>query len=162
MSTPILYPTLVITVLGVPAPQGSKRHVGHGVMIESSKKVKPWREAVKAATWQRLQALSVETYGGTGQEHTFRITDRPVRVDIDFYFDKPKSAPKRRRTWPITRSSGDVDKLVRSSLDALTDAGAFKDDSQVIDVHARKRYTDDPDTELRVPGAVIRVWRVAG
>ena len=28
-----------IKVIGLPAPQGSKRHVGHGVMIESSKKV---------------------------------------------------------------------------------------------------------------------------
>lgn len=29
-------------VIGLPAPQGSKKHVGHGVMVESSKKVKPW------------------------------------------------------------------------------------------------------------------------
>ena len=34
-----------IKVIGLPAPQGSKRHVGHGVMIESSNNVKPWREA---------------------------------------------------------------------------------------------------------------------
>ena len=33
-------------VSGTPAPQGSKRHVGGGRMIESSKKVEPWREAV--------------------------------------------------------------------------------------------------------------------
>ena len=38
------------TVHGLPAPQGSKRHVGKGVMVESSKYVKPWREAVKAET----------------------------------------------------------------------------------------------------------------
>ena len=36
-------------VLGTPAPQGSKRHVGGGRMVESSKLVGPWREAVKAA-----------------------------------------------------------------------------------------------------------------
>ena len=30
-------------VLGLPAPQGSKRHVGEGRMVESSKRVKPWR-----------------------------------------------------------------------------------------------------------------------
>ena len=40
---------LRINVLGTPAPQGSKRHVGRGIMVESSRLVGPWREAVKAA-----------------------------------------------------------------------------------------------------------------
>ena len=34
------------TVLGVPAPQGSKRHVGRGVLVESSNALGPWRDAV--------------------------------------------------------------------------------------------------------------------
>ena len=37
------------TVNGLPAPQGSHKHVGGGRMVESSKKVKPWRQDVKAA-----------------------------------------------------------------------------------------------------------------
>ena len=40
---------IFIPVRGVPAPQGSKRHIGHGIMIENSKKVKPWRQDVRAA-----------------------------------------------------------------------------------------------------------------
>ena len=44
---------ITITVYGMPGPQGSKRFVGtrggRGVMVESSAKVKPWREAVKHA-----------------------------------------------------------------------------------------------------------------
>src|SRR5690606_9506573 len=150
-----------ITVLGKPAPQGSKRHVGGGRLIEQSKRVTPWREAVKEATIRRLEVRSLETYGGTGQTSLLRLLG-PVAVEIDFVFDPPKSAPKRRRTWPITRSSGDVDKLLRASFDALADAGAFKDDSQVIDVRARKVHTDDPAAPLRVPGAVIRIWQVTG
>ena len=137
-----------ITVHGKPAPQGSKRHVGRGVMVESSTKVKPWREAVKHAALAAVHP--------TG----FRRLDGPVRLDIVFVFDKPKAAPKRRRTWPITRASGDIDKLQRSTFDALTDAGLFRDDAQVVDVHARKVYTDDPDAPLQVPGAVIRVSEV--
>jgi Holliday junction resolvase RusA-like endonuclease len=150
---------LLITILGKPAPQGSKRHVGRGVMIESSKHVAPWREAVKQATHRALQARALHVYGDTGYEHQFRL-DGPVAIDIAFTFDKPKSAPKTRRTWPITRSSGDVDKLLRSTFDALTDAGAIRDDSQVIDVHARKQFTDAFAAPLRVPGAVIRIWQV--
>ena len=40
---------LTFRVYGTPAPQGSKRHVGRGVMVESSKKVAPWRQDVVAA-----------------------------------------------------------------------------------------------------------------
>lgn len=36
-------------VLGVPAAQGSKRHVGNGRMVESSKALHPWRDSVAAA-----------------------------------------------------------------------------------------------------------------
>ncbi len=165
---------LTITVHGNPAPQGSKHarpiYKGRGearvftgkvAQVESSKdKVHTWREAVKEATIRRLEAAAIETYGGTGQAGLLRIIDRPVALDITFCFDKPASAPKRRRTWPIKRSTHDVDKLQRSTFDALTDAGAFKDDSQVIDVHARKAYTDDPAAPLAVPGAVIRIWEV--
>jgi Holliday junction resolvase RusA-like endonuclease len=50
-------PPLVITVFGQPAPQGSKRHVGHGVMVESSKKVKPWRQDVVAAARSVIESL---------------------------------------------------------------------------------------------------------
>lgn len=139
---------LVITVHGKPAPQGSKRHVGNGVMIESSKRLRPWREDVKAA------ALTVLN----GQP---RIEDAPVCAHITFCFDKPLRAPKRRPIWPITRSSGDVDKLVRAVFDALTDAGVWRDDAQVISVTADKIHTDDPDAPLRVPGAVVRIWEVA-
>jgi len=138
-------PALVITVHGKPAPQGSKRHVGRGVLVEQSTRVKPWREAVKAAA---LEARAP------------RIEDRPVTLEIVCCFDKPKSAPKRRRTWPITRSSGDVDKLQRAIFDALCDAGIFKDDSQVISVTAEKVYIDALDAPLDVPGAVIRVWDI--
>ena len=40
-----------------PAPQGSKRHVGGGRLIEASKRVKPWRQAVAATSRFSLQAL---------------------------------------------------------------------------------------------------------
>jgi crossover junction endodeoxyribonuclease RusA len=139
--------SLVITVHGKPGPQGSKRHVGNGVMVESSAKVKPWREAVKAAA---LQAGAAERLEG------------PVEVAVCFCFDKPKSAPKRRRTWPTTRSSGDVDKLLRATFDALTDAGVFRDDSQVVHVSAWKAFTDEDDAPMRLPGATIRVREVSG
>ena len=37
---------ILIRINGLPAPQGSKRHVGGGIMVESSKRAKPWRQDV--------------------------------------------------------------------------------------------------------------------
>jgi hypothetical protein len=51
---------LRVDVYGLPAPQGSKRHVGGGRMIEASKKVGPWREAVvRASTLDALTTAEV-------------------------------------------------------------------------------------------------------
>jgi Holliday junction resolvase RusA-like endonuclease len=130
--------SMTITVFGHPAPQGSKRHVGRGVMVESSNKVKPWREAVK---WAAIEAL------------VGRGLDGPVTVEVDFYFVHPKTG-KRRPTHSV---KPDIDKLLRSTFDALTDAGAFEDDSRIVSVQARKHYATQYSP---VPaGAVIRVER---
>jgi hypothetical protein len=37
--------------IGDPAPQGSKRHVGGGRLVESSKRVAPWRDTVLSAAF---------------------------------------------------------------------------------------------------------------
>lgn len=56
-------------------------------------------------------------------------------VVIDFYLPRPASAPKHR-ALPDRRS--DLDRLIRSTLDALTTAGAVQDDARVVDVSVRK------------------------
>lgn len=154
---------VVITVYGTPAPQGSKRHVGNGVMVESSKAVKPWREAVKWAVLDALHAhLEPPSLGGAGLDPLAA----PFEVDIRFYFQRPKghygtgknavfvkdSAPARPKGKP------DVDKCARACLDALTDAGMWDDDSQVVTLLASKHYAN-PAAGL-LPGAVIVVREV--
>jgi len=142
---------LVITVHGTPAPQGSKRHVGRGVMIETSKLVKPWREAVKHAAL--LQVTTEVVFRG---QH--RTIEGPVIVEVTFTLHKPASAPKRRTTWPQRKP--DVDKLLRSTLDALSDAGVWVDDAQVVEVTARKVFPLEGVDALPHPGALIRIWEV--
>lgn len=39
---------IVFYAEGVPAPQGSKTHVGGGRLIESSRQVGAWRDAVRS------------------------------------------------------------------------------------------------------------------
>ena len=133
-----------IIVYGLPAPQGSKRHVGGGVMIESSKKVKPWREAVKAKAEAARERVGQPPIDG------------PVRLIVTFTMPKPASAPKRRRTWPMR--TPDLSKLVRSTEDALTDAGIWKDDARVVDCASAKVYPLEGQEALDTPGAVIEVY----
>lgn len=129
-----------IIAYGSPAPQGSKRHVGNGVMIESSKKVKPWREDVK------LAALAVRNGAAP--------LDCPLRVRMVFTVPKPASAPKRKRTWPCRMP--DLSKLIRSTEDALTNAGIWRDDARVVEYgRTAKVYPGEDPESLEAPGVRI-------
>lgn len=121
-------------VPGRPAPQGSKRHVGRGILIESSKDVGPWRERIALAA----------------HSHAERLLAGPVGVRLDFVMPRPKSAPKR--TTPPAIRRPDTDKLARACLDALTGI-CFHDDSQVTNLHATKRLAQPDET----PGVHITV-----
>lgn len=134
-----------IVVYGEPAPQGSKRHVGNGRMIESSKKVKPWREDVRAEC-----ALAVITDAGDPLRF-----DGPIRVRLTFTLRKPSSAPKTRITWPCKKP--DIDKLARSTLDAMTSSGLIADDARVVELFAAKRFPNEGQDALDRPGCVIEI-----
>lgn len=127
-------------VAGIPAPQGSKRHVGGGRMIESSKKLKPWREAVRKVA----------------AEHALdKPLDAALRVSIDFYLPRPK----RSKFGDHPAGVPDIDKLVRSTFDGITAGGLWADDSRAVSLHARKHWATDK------PGASITVeplWEVLG
>jgi crossover junction endodeoxyribonuclease RusA len=128
---------VIIVVRGIPAPQGSKRHVGNGRMVESSKAVGPWREAVRAETQQAMN-------------HTVP-SEGPVAVFINFYLPRPKSLP-RKTTHHIKQP--DLDKLARAVLDGLTAGGAWLDDAQVVRLQAQKNYAGGGGPAA---GAVIEI-----
>lgn len=146
-----------IVVYGLPAPQGSKKFLGlaksgRGILGESSKKVKPWREAVKSAARDAMENFE---HPNSSFEPVGPI-DAPVRVSMTFTMPKPASAPKRRRTWPMR--TPDLSKLVRSTEDALTDAGIWRDDARVIEATTAKVYPGEGQDALECPGAVISVY----
>lgn len=137
------------TVYGQPGPMGSKRFVGlsksgKGLMIESSKAVKPWREAVK---WAAIQS------GARG-------LDGPLWVSMVFTIKKPKSAPKRKRTWPCTKP--DLSKLARSTEDAISDSGVWADDARVVEyLRLAKVYPGEDRDALDRPGCLITIMTEA-
>ena len=146
---------LQIEVYGIPAPKGSKRFVGlsksgRGILIESSKREKPWAESVK---WAALEARNAAKREGQPD-----AIAGAVEVEMVFTVPKPKSAPKTRRTWPDKKP--DLSKLVRSTEDALTEVGAWEDDARVVRCVSKKVFPCEDADALQMPGAVIRI-RVA-
>lgn len=117
---------LPFTVHGVPRPQGSKRHVGNGRMVESSPRV---------AEWRNLVALEASIEQGDRP-----VIEGPVTVDIVFGFGLPKRPGTRRSQDPHTQRP-DLDKLVRAVLDALTGV-MYTDDSHVVELSARKMWVE--------------------
>lgn len=150
---------MTIKVYGTPGPQGSKKFVGlaksgRGILVESSAKVKVWRQDVKAAALLVLEndSLSLE-------RHCNGAVIGAVVVEMIFTMLKPKSAPKNRKTWPSTRP--DLSKLVRSTEDALTEAGVWEDDARVVYCLSMKVFPGEHADALHIPGAVIRITPAA-
>lgn len=131
-------------VVGDPAGQGSKRHVGNGVMVEMSKKLKPWRSAV--AEEARLAADNY-LYGEplTG----------PLSLAVEFRFPMPASRPAKvkRDGMAWKTSAPDLDKLIRGVGDALKQGGLIRDDALLVSVMASKKEV------VGWTGAVISIRR---
>ena len=139
---------LTFVVYGLPAPQGSKRHVGRGILVESSKAVAPWRQDVKHAA---LACIPPDW-----------DPSLPMALSIVFRFKRPAGQIGKRGIKPsapqhcTTARAGDVDKLLRSTLDSLTGV-AFDDDRQVVSVNASKRYCTQDEPQ----GALITITPIA-
>jgi len=149
---------VAFVVEGIPGPQGSKHarpiYTGRGAArqftgrvatVESSKKVKPWRAAVKAAA----ELATVVPIGG------------PVELSVTFFLPRPAGHLGTGRNAGTVRASAptypaakpDLDKLLRSTCDAITESGAWSDDAAVVNVMAAKRYAA-PGMK---PGAMVTI-----
>lgn len=123
---------LVFQVVGVAAPQGSKS-LWRGRMVEANPRTKLWRIAVQEAAEKAL----------AGRDGFGKL---PVSATAWVYLPRGKTVTRK---YPSTKP--DSDKLFRAIGDALTLAGVFHDDCQIVDQHAHKRYADDqPYVEIIV------------
>ncbi len=137
-------PTVEIVVHARPAPQGSKRNVGGGRMVEQSKYVKPFREAITKEASKVVGANWVPLDGPLTASYVFTIK-RPAKP----MFDAPATP-------------GDLEKYQRAVSDALNPKGAWKgvwaDDSRVTHfTHTLKTYPS-----FTIPGALpsegLTIW----
>jgi Holliday junction resolvase RusA-like endonuclease len=135
---------LTFTVYGVPQPQGSSRaFVPKGwtraVVTSANPKNKGWRQLVAEGA---SRALADHRGGFQG----------PVRLQVSFWLPRPKTLPKGVSQHT---KRPDTDKLIRSVNDALTGV-VGRDDSQVVEIMARKHYAAAGDA----PHATISVSAV--
>ena len=142
-------------VEGVPAPGGSKRgfvvkraggKLGVAMTDAGGERTKNWRQSVLLAARAALRSTD-----------DVRPFDGPLVVDVTFLMPRPKghygkagikaSAPVAPTTKP------DATKLWRSTEDAISDAGLWTDDAQVVRQCVSKVYAE---TALQT-GALVTI-----
>ena len=101
-----------------PIPQGSMKVINGHVLHARGSELIYYRSAIA------LEA----------SRHIEQMFEGAVRMKIEFTAEKPKSV---KRTYPS--KPPDLDKLIRSVLDALSGV-AYIDDGQVVEIVASKRY----------------------
>jgi len=118
---------------GTAIPQGSKSVTKTGLMFDSNKNLKAWRNHA-TETIAKQHPLEHPILGA-------------LAADIHIYLPKPKTVT---RNYPSVKP--DIDKLARAILDSLTAAGAIKDDSLICELHISKTYT------TLNPKVLIKIW----
>ena len=137
--------TLSLRVDHTAAPQGSKS-LWNGRLVESCKRLPAYRQAIR-------KVISAEL--------PFEWNDSLYyECFLTFCFARSKSHFTTNKMLKANapdhpnRLLGDIDKLSRAVLDALSGSDdikrVWKDDTQVIRLHADKRFDDDNYTLIDV------------
>lgn len=148
---------ITLEVLGTPAPKGSSRafvnkRTGRAILAPSGsdaskKKLASWNVSVRHAAQHALAGSLVMAFVNT-----------PIRVAIVFRMLRPgghysKATGKLLPSAPaFPTGKPDIDKLARTTLDAMT-GSIFDDDSRIASLVLDKVYAE-PGGE----GATITVW----
>lgn len=141
-------PALEFFVPGIPVTQGNKT-----AFVTRDGKRAVMREGGSSEAYRRFgswrHAVSDEARAAVrGVQGSERPLEGPVSLVVAFGLLRPASAPKRTRTWPVKARSGDIDKLARAVLDAITGV-LIADDAQVVSLRATKDYG--------IPGVWVRL-----
>lgn len=138
---------IAFTVNARAVPQGSKRHVGNGRLVEQAgSALKVFRAAVAYSATQVCA----------------NPTREPVSVSLVFTFMRPASHYTTRGElkgsapyYPYPAKRGDVDKLARATLDAITGTVIY-DDAQVVELAASVQYGPEYQTWVGVSSLELK------
>jgi Holliday junction resolvase RusA-like endonuclease len=139
-----------VWVPGAPKTKGSLDHIGGGRVRENVIGSKTWRALVaRQVAFERMQrGFFVPTSAPVGVRVLFRLPAPVGLADL-----APGALIDHA---PIEERVGDTDKLYRNVLDALQDAGAYRNDNQVCKLSGGKVYATDGEPQ----GAFIQCWEL--
>jgi crossover junction endodeoxyribonuclease RusA len=141
---------VAFTVFGIPATAGNKTAFpikGRDGRMHVA--VREGKQAGPAQSWRARVEEVVQELARDGAP----LLDGPVKLVVDFYLPRPKSAPKRRRTWPDRKP--DLSKLLRAIEDPMKGV-VLADDARIVELRASKDYAYEGDR----PRAEVRLWRL--
>jgi len=142
--------TIEFTVYCTPEPQGSNRAwvvpgkdggKPRAVVTSANKKLKPYRQELTRAAMAEMARLRLDTFDPPAGKHV------PVKLELTFYVERPKSVSKKNRLFPSV--APDLDKYTRSTCDSMKGV-LWVDDGQVVDCHSRKLYGTPERVEVRM------------
>lgn len=138
---------------GHPKAQGSKKHVGKGVMVEMSKDLRPWRQAIAA---EAQVAAKGHAYEGAVEVRATFTFQRPAS-----HYGTGRNSGTLKPNAPLFRESApDLDKLVRALSDALVISGVIRDDRHIVRLRAQKCY-GRPGVFVEIKGIAERENRIS-
>ena len=126
---------MTLIIHGKPAPQprvrAYRRGEHAGVYTPST-----------ADAWKEQVMLAAGLYRG-------QFTTGPLRLEVEFFL--PRSKAHKHDDYVAVKP--DLDNLLKSTMDALSDVGIWHDDAQVAAIVSTKRY----ESANQAIGAIIRL-----
>ena len=126
---------MTLVIHGTPAPQprvrAYRRGDHAGVYTPDS-----------AAAWKSQVTLAAIPHRG-------RFATGPLQLYVEFYLPRPQA----HKHDDYVTVKPDLDNLLKSTMDALSNAGVWHDDAQVAAIVSTKRY----ESANQAIGAVIRL-----
>jgi crossover junction endodeoxyribonuclease RusA len=128
---------LSIFVVGRPAPQGSKQRGAAGQLLEQSTYLPAWRAACRIGAYRAFAAAGI----GTSSLPVFPA-DTPVYISRCEFSVSSLQCRADGSDEPI--GTPDIDKLLRSTLDALggarrQTARVYADDAQIVSIDGLRK-----------------------
>lgn len=126
------------TIYGQPVGKGRPQFSGHAYTPTKTRQYEA-----------KVRALFLSNFGML----PFKA-DARLRIKIHAWYQIPKSKPKHvqdamRNELTLPTIKPDLDNVVKIIMDALNGI-AYPDDKQVVEIHAVKRYCDQPGVVVMI------------
>lgn len=116
-------------------PIAKQRHrMANGIAYDPQEKIK--------------RGMKFEFANQFRQQGYLKALEGSISAIVSISYQIPKSWPKKRKiTANYKTSRGDLDNICKFYFDVLNEI-AYKDDSQVVELYAQKRYSDKEGVEI--------------